>query len=53
MAEQALAAAADITSEESRPRRDYLTPVVLGGLAVMELGWVGLLGWGALWLLGA
>ncbi|WP_156394060.1 MULTISPECIES: hypothetical protein [unclassified Methylobacterium] len=53
MAEQALAATADTTSAEGKPPRDYLTPIVLGSLAVLELGWVGLLGWGALWLIGA
>jgi hypothetical protein len=53
MAEQALATAVDITTAEGKPKRDYLTPIVLGSLAVMELGWVGLLGWGALCLVGA
>lgn len=53
MAEQAQAATADSTPVEGKPRRDYLTPIVLGALAVMELGWVGLLGWGAFRLVGA
>jgi hypothetical protein len=52
MVDQALATPEAIKSELDSRRRDYLTPIVLVAIGVLELGWVGLLGWGALWLLG-
>lgn len=38
--------------ESSAEERDFMTPIVLGALGIVELGWVVLLGWAALWMAG-
>ena len=43
---------AQIVSVESKPPRDYLTALVLGSGGLLTLAWIGLLGRGALWLIG-
>jgi hypothetical protein len=52
MPNQALAATDAINSESDGKKRDYLTLIVIGGIGILELGWVGFLGWAALWILG-
>jgi hypothetical protein len=52
MAHQARAAPDALKSESDSTGQDYLTPIVLGAIGILELGWVGILGWAALWILG-
>jgi len=44
--------AGQTTRTETKPPRDYLTALVLGSGALVTLGWIGLLGRGAFWLIG-
>lgn len=44
---------AQIVLTESKPPRNYLTTLVLGSSGLVTFGWLCLLGWGALRLIGS
>lgn len=43
---------AQLIPAEDKPRRDYAAALVLGTGGLVTLAWIGLLGRGALWLIG-
>jgi hypothetical protein len=44
--------AGQLTLTESKPVRSYTTAIVLGSGGLVTVAWMGLLGWGALRLIG-
>lgn len=52
MANQVIASPDTFVSRPENRGRDIVTPIVLGAIGIIELGWIGLLGWAALWIAG-
>jgi hypothetical protein len=52
MANQVIEPPDTFVSQRENRGRDIATPIVLGVIGIIELGWIGLLGWAALWIAG-